>query len=125
MKRRLLLSATNISDPHNLGAIIRTAECVGAHGIIIPKRRSAGVTAVVSKTSAGAAEYMAVARVANITAVLSDLKKAVSGYTRFRRRRNTDMAGRSDRASRHCNWLGGGGLSRLVKETCDLKSVFR
>ena len=59
-----------ISDPHNLGAIIRSAECVGAHGVVIPKRRSAGLTAVVGKTSAGAAEHLPVARVASISAAL-------------------------------------------------------
>ena len=63
-----------ISDPHNLGAIIRSAECVGAHGVVIPRRRSAGLTAVVGKTSAGAAEHLPVARVANISAALQELK---------------------------------------------------
>ena len=59
-----------ISDVHNLGAIIRTAECAGAHGVIIPKRRSAGLPAVVGKTSAGAAEHMAVARVPNLVSAI-------------------------------------------------------
>ena len=63
-----------ISDPHNLGAIIRSAECAGAHGVIIPKHRSAGLTAIVGKTSAGAAEHMAVARVASIASALEELK---------------------------------------------------
>ncbi len=63
-----------IADPHNLGAIIRTAECAGVHGIIIPKRRTAGLTAVVDKASAGAAEHMLVARVTNIAASLRELK---------------------------------------------------
>ena len=63
-----------ISDPHNLGAIIRSAECAGAHGVVIPKHRSAGLTAVVGKTSAGAAEHMAVARVASVAAALEELK---------------------------------------------------
>ncbi len=65
-----------ISDVHNLGAIIRTAECAGAHGVVIPKRRSAGLTAVVGKTSAGAAEHMAVARVPNLVAAIEELKAA-------------------------------------------------
>ena len=65
-----------ISDVHNLGAIIRTAECAGAHGVIIPKRRSAGLTAVVGKTSAGAAEHMAVARVPNLVSAIEELKAA-------------------------------------------------
>jgi len=63
-----------ISDPHNLGAIIRTAEAAGAHGVVIPKRRSAGLTAIVGKTSAGAASHMAVARVPNLPAALQTLK---------------------------------------------------
>lgn len=118
----LIVVCDEISDPHNLGAIIRTAECVGAHGIIIPKRRSAGVTAVVSKTSAGAAEYMAVARVANITAALSDLKKegvwiygaSADGETQIWQ---ADLTG----PAAFVIGSEGGGLSRLVKETCDFK----
>ena len=71
-----LIMCDEISDPHNLGAIIRTAECVGAHGVIIPKRRSAGLTAVVDKASAGAAEHLPIARVANLSAAIETLKKA-------------------------------------------------
>ena len=71
----LLVVCDEISDPHNLGAIIRTAECAGAHGVVIPKRRSAGLTAVVAKTSAGAVAHVPVARVPNIPALLKDLKK--------------------------------------------------
>ena len=71
----LIVICDELSDPHNLGAIIRTAECAGAHGIIIPKRRSVGLTAVVGKASAGALEYMPVARVSNITAAIDTLKK--------------------------------------------------
>ena len=70
-----------ISDPHNLGAIIRTAECAGAHGVIIPKRRSAGLTAVVAKSSAGAVSYLPVARVPNIPSLLKDLKSRESGFS--------------------------------------------
>ena len=62
-----------ISDPHNLGAVIRSAECAGAHGVVIPKRRSAGLTAIVDKASAGAAEHMLIARVPNIPAALDTL----------------------------------------------------
>ena len=72
----LVVVCDEISDPHNLGAIIRTAECAGAHGIIIPKHRSAGITAVVEKTSAGAVEHMAVARVVNLAAALKELQEA-------------------------------------------------
>ena len=64
-----------ITDSHNLGAIIRSAECAGAHGVIIPKRRSAGLTAVVNKASAGAAEHLPVARVPNLRAALEELKE--------------------------------------------------
>ena len=78
-----------IADPHNLGAILRTAECAGVHGVIIPKRRAAGLTAVVDKASAGAAEHMLVSRVTNIPAALGELKKKglwVYGTAYLRRR---------------------------------------
>ena len=70
-----LIVADELNDPHNLGAILRTAECTGAHGVIIPKRRSAGLTYTVGKASAGALEYVPVARVSNLAAALEDLKK--------------------------------------------------
>lgn len=72
----LIVICDEISDPHNLGAIIRSAECAGAHGVIIPKRRSAGLTQVIAKTSAGAVEYMPVSRVANLSAAIDELKEA-------------------------------------------------
>lgn len=109
-----------ISDPHNLGAIIRSAECAGAHGIIIPKRRSAGLTAVVDKASAGAAEHAAIARVANIPAVLNELKdRGVWIY-------GTAAEGSSDLW--HTDFTGalalvigseGDGMGRLVRDRCD------
>ena len=109
-----------ISDPHNLGAIIRTAECVGAHGVIIPKRRSAGLTAIVGKASAGAAEHMAVARVPNITAAIKELKEAglwiygtaAEGSSQLW---STDFSGPIGLV------IGseGEGMSRLVAESCD------
>lgn len=71
----LLVICDELTDPHNLGAILRSAECVGAHGVIIPKRRSVGLTATVAKASAGALEYMPVARVTNINAAIADLKE--------------------------------------------------
>ena len=71
----MIVICDEITDPHNLGAILRTAECVGAHGVIIPKRRSSGLTAVVAKASAGALEYMPVARVSNLTAAINTLKE--------------------------------------------------
>ncbi len=109
-----------ISDGHNLGAIIRSAECAGAHGVIIPKRRSAGLTAVVDKASAGAAEHMAIARVPNIPAVLKELKE--NGLWVY----GTAAAGTSDLW--HTDFSGplalvigseGDGMGRLVAESCD------
>ena len=71
----LIVICDELSDPHNLGAIIRSAECAGAHGVIIPKRRSVGLTAVVAKTSAGALEYMKVAKVTNLVSTIEELKE--------------------------------------------------
>ena len=71
----LLLALDHITDPHNLGAIIRTANLAGAHGVIIPKRRAVGLTATVAKTSAGALNYTPVAKVTNIAKTIEDLKK--------------------------------------------------
>ncbi len=71
----LLVICDELTDPHNLGAILRSAECAGAHGVIIPKRRSVGLTATVAKASAGAVEYMKVARVTNINAAITELKE--------------------------------------------------
>lgn len=70
-----LLILDEIEDPHNLGSILRTADCTGVHGVIIPKRRSVGLTATVSKTSAGAVEYVPVARVTNLAQTIDQLKK--------------------------------------------------
>ena len=116
----LLVVCDEISDPHNLGAIIRTAECAGAHGVIIPKRRSAGLTAVVAKTSAGAVSYMPVARVANIPSLLKDLKQ--QGVWVF----GTAADGTTDLYSADLKGpaaivIGseGSGMTRLVSETCD------
>ena len=71
----LIVICDELSDPHNLGAIMRSAECAGAHGVIIPKRRSVGLTATVAKASAGAVEYMKVARVTNINNAIAELKE--------------------------------------------------
>ncbi len=117
----LVVVCDGLSDPHNLGAVIRTAECAGAHGVIIPKRRSAGLTAVVAKTSAGAVAHLPVARVANLPSLLKELKKQglwifgaaadapVSLY-------ETDLKGPAAIV------IGseGNGMSRLVTETCDV-----
>lgn len=116
----LIVVCDELSDPHNLGAVIRTAECAGAHGVIIPKRRSAGLTAVVAKTSAGAVSYVPVARVANLTACLKELKEA--GVWVF------GTAADADRAIYDADLKGpaaivigseGNGMSRLVAKNCD------
>ena len=109
-----------VSDPHNLGAIIRTAECAGVHGIIIPKRRSAGLTAIVGKTSAGAAEHMAVARVPNLTAALKTLRDR--GLWIFgSAAEGTSPLWKADLTGPICLVIGseGDGMGRLVQETCD------
>ena len=116
----LLVVCDEISDPHNLGAILRTAECAGAHGVIIPKRRSAGLTAIVAKTSAGAGSYMPVARGANIPSLLKELKKqgvwvfgtAADGNTSLY---NADLKG----PAAFVFGSEGDGLTRLVSENCD------
>lgn len=74
-EKPFVIIADGIEDPHNLGAVIRTAECAGVHGIIIPKRRSSGLTAVVAKSSAGAIEHMAIAKVPNLAAAVDELKE--------------------------------------------------
>lgn len=108
-----------IEDPHNLGAIIRTAECAGAHGVIIKKRHSAGLSYTVGKASAGAVEYVPVAKVTNISAVIDDLKE--QGVWVY----GADMNG-TDYTK--CDFSGGAalvignegkGISRLVREKCD------
>jgi 23S rRNA (guanosine2251-2'-O)-methyltransferase len=116
----LIVVCDELSDPHNLGAVIRTAECAGAHGVVIPKRRSAGLTAIVAKTSAGAVSYLPVARVPNLTALLKDLKKeglwvfgtAADGPTSLY---EADLKGPAAIV------IGseGDGMSRLVREQCD------
>ncbi|GLB31112.1 23S rRNA (guanosine(2251)-2'-O)-methyltransferase RlmB [Lacrimispora amygdalina] len=109
-----------IEDPHNLGAIIRTANLAGAHGVIIPKRRAVGLTATVAKTSAGALNYTPVAKVTNLTAVMEDLKKKGMWFV------CADMDGESMYRLNLKGPIGlvigseGSGVSRLVKETCDM-----
>ena len=109
-----------ISDPHNLGAIIRSAECAGAHGVIIPKRRSAGLTAVVDKTSAGAVEHVAIARVPNLSAAIGELKKSglwVYGAAA----EGASPMWQADLTGPVCLVIGseGDGIGRLVRENCD------
>ena len=116
----LLVVCDEISDPHNLGAILRTAECAGAHGLIIPKRRSAGLTAIVGKTSAGADSYLPVARVANLTSVLKDLKKQGVWIFGTAAGASTDLYS-ADLKGPAAIVIGseGDGMSRLVAENCD------
>jgi len=109
-----------IADPHNLGAILRTAECAGVHGVIIPKRRSAGLTAVVDKASAGAAEHMLVARVPNIPAALKELKE--QGLWVYGTAANASGAlWKVDMKGPVCLVIGseGFGMGRLVADSCD------
>lgn len=114
-----LLLLDEIEDPHNLGAIIRTANLAGAHGVIIPKRRAAGLTAVVARTSCGALNYTPVARVTNLTKTIEDLKKQGIWFV------CADMDGTAMYDLDLKGPIGlvigneGTGVSRLVKEACD------
>ena len=109
----------NIEDPHNLGAIIRTANLAGAHGVIIPKNRAVGLTATVAKTSAGALNYTPVAKVTNISKTIEDLKKEGLWFV------CADMDGTQMYQLNLKGPIGlvigneGAGVSRLVKEKCD------
>ncbi len=115
-----IIICDNIEDSHNLGAIIRTAEAAGADGIIIPKRHGVGLTAVVAKIAVGAAEYMPVARVANLASTIDELKKQnIWVY-------GADMDGQNwcstDFSGGVALVIGseGKGISRLIKEKCDV-----
>ena len=117
----LLVVCDELSDPHNLGAVIRTAECAGAHGVIIPKRRSAGLTAVVAKTSAGAVSHLPVARVANLPSLLKQLTK--EGLWIFGAAADGPVSlYEADLKGPAASVIGseGRGMSRLVAETCDV-----
>lgn len=115
-----ILILDEIEDPHNLGSIMRTAECTGVHGIIIPKRRSVGLTSVVAKTSAGAIEYIPVARVSNISMAIEELKQ--KGLWIY----GADMSGENNYFDQDMKGpvglvvgAEGKGISRLVREKCD------
>ena len=120
-EKALIVLCDELSDPHNLGAILRSAECAGAHGVIIPKRRSVGLSAVVAKASAGAIEFMKVARVTNLAAAMEELKeKGVWIY-------GTAAEGsipmyQADLRGPAAIVIGseGDGMSRLVREKCDV-----
>lgn len=118
-EKPLIVIADGVEDPHNLGAIIRCAECAGAHGVVIPKRRAVGLTPVVAKSSAGAIEHMAVARVNNIPALIEELKEkgvwtyaAEAGGSPYY---ETDF----DRAAAIVLGSEGNGVSSLAKKRCD------
>lgn len=109
-----------IEDPRNLGAIIRCAECAGAHGVVIPRHHSAGITAAADKASAGAAEHMPIARVANLPSALQSLKK--EGLWVYGAEADGNAAlWKTDMKGPVCLVIGseGQGLSRLVRENCD------
>lgn len=117
----LALVLDGVEDPRNLGAIARTAECVGAHGIFLPERRAVGLTETVAKTAAGALEYIPVAKTTNLTRLLEDMKKrniwtigaglkAKMDYTEWDWRQPSAIVLGSE----------GNGLHRLVEETCDV-----
>lgn len=115
-----IIMCDEIEDSHNLGAIIRTAEACGAHGIIIPKRRNVGLNYIVAKTSCGALEYMKVARVTNLASTIDELKKKnIWVYA-------ADMDGqrwdKTDFSGGCCLVVGseGNGVGRLIKEKCDV-----
>ena len=114
-----LIVCDEIEDPHNLGAIIRTAETAGADGVIIPKRRSASLNATVHKTSAGAASWLPVARVANLAAALDTLKEA--GVWIYGTDASGDAYDKVDLTGPVALVIGseGFGMGRLVREKCD------
>lgn len=118
-----LILLDNIEDPHNLGAIIRTANLAGAHGVVIPKRRAAGLTAAVAKASAGAVNYTPVAKVTNLSATIKELKEKGIWFV------CADMGGSAMYGLDLRGPIGmvigseGEGVSRLVKENCDFAAA--
>jgi 23S rRNA (guanosine2251-2'-O)-methyltransferase len=119
-EKPFIIILDEITDPHNLGSILRTADAVGAHGIIIPKRRAIGLTASVSKSSAGAIEYVPVARVTNIAQTIAYLKEQNVWVV------GTDASGEkafydSDLTGAMALVIGseGQGMGKLVAEKCD------
>ncbi|MBO5945539.1 MAG: 23S rRNA (guanosine(2251)-2'-O)-methyltransferase RlmB [Clostridia bacterium] len=114
-----------VEDPHNLGAIIRSAECLGAHGVIIPKRRAVGLTPTVAKSAAGATEYVRVAKVTNIATTIDELKER--GLWIYAADMGGDDYYKTDLKGSVAIVLGseGSGISRLVKEKCDFTLSIR
>ena len=117
----LIVICDELSDPHNLGAIMRSAECAGAHGVIIPKRRSVGLTATVAKASAGAVEYMKVARVTNINNAINDLKEKGVWVFGTAAEGSVPMY-KADLSGPAAIVIGneGDGMSPLVRKNCDM-----
>lgn len=115
----LIVICDGITDPYNLGAIIRCAECCGAHGLIIPKRRAVGLTPLVTKASAGAIEHLAVAKVSNIASTVEQLKKL--GVWTYAAEAGGESLYRTDLKGPCAIILGseGEGVSQLVRKTCD------
>ena len=115
----MIVICDGITDPYNLGAIIRCAECCGAHGLIIPKRRAVGLTPLVTKASAGAVEHLAIAKVANIASTVEALKK--EGVWTYAAEAGGESIYATDFSGPVAIVLGseGNGVSQLVKKTCD------
>ena len=117
----LIVICDELTDPHNLGAIMRSAECAGAHGVIIPKRRSVGLTATVAKASAGAVEYMKVARVTNINNAINELKEKGVWVFGTAAEGSVPMY-KADLTGPAAIVIGneGDGMSPLVRKNCDV-----
>ena len=117
----LIVICDELSDPHNLGAILRSAECAGAHGVIIPKRRSVGLTATVAKASAGAVEYMKVAKVSNINNAIAELKEKGVWVFGTAAEGSVPMY-KADLTGPTAIVVGneGDGMSQLVRKNCDM-----
>jgi len=117
----LIVICDELSDPHNLGAIIRSAECAGAHGVIIPKRRSVGLTATVAKASAGGIEYMKVCKVGNINNAIAELKEKGVWIFGTAAEGSVPMY-QADLTGPAAIVIGneGDGMSQLVRKNCDM-----
>ncbi len=117
----LLVLCDELSDPHNLGAVIRSAECAGAHGVVIPKRRSVGLTAAAAKASAGAVEYMKVARVTNMSSAIRELKERGVWVYGAAAEGSIPMY-QADLTGPTAIVIGseGNGISQLVRKSCDV-----
>lgn len=118
-EKPLIVIADEIADPHNLGAIIRCAEGAGAHGLIIPKRRAAGLTAAVDKASAGALEHLAIAKVTNLAAAIDELKEKNVWIYGAEADGTPYYSTKFDSATAIVVGSEGAGISRLIREKCD------